>query len=311
MIRSLRIRNFQSLRDVSMDPGAFTVVVGSTGSGKSSVIRALRLLFFNARGTSWISRGATSASVSASLPEGDVQITRGKGQDSYQVRTGDRDDDPYLFTKLGGTLPEKVAVFLRMAEDESGACLNFAGQFDVPYLLGSSGAQVARILGDLTNVNVLYGAAREAGRRRLALLGDLRGAEAEVLDLQERAQGFSDLRSQQEAVAKARKLLERIPDQKVSVATLGSVLLELAELERKLSRIVSPVLPDMTVISTLAARREALSGLVGELEGEILRLSEHGTAVTHLRRNADTLFDELQYFLAEAGTCPLCGQSVH
>src|SRR5260370_9322552 len=41
MIGKVRIQNFKSLRDVSVDLGRFTVFVGPNGSGKSSVLQAL------------------------------------------------------------------------------------------------------------------------------------------------------------------------------------------------------------------------------------------------------------------------------
>jgi hypothetical protein len=44
--------------------------------------------------------------------------------------------------------------------------LNFAQQFDMPFLLDDSGSKVAKILGEITNVNVLYAANRQANSLR-------------------------------------------------------------------------------------------------------------------------------------------------
>lgn len=57
MLTSVEIENFQSVRRARLELGRFTVVTGATGSGKSAVLRAIRLLAFNARGTSYIMRG--------------------------------------------------------------------------------------------------------------------------------------------------------------------------------------------------------------------------------------------------------------
>jgi len=43
-LRSARIRNFKSLRDVSIDFGKFNVLVGANGSGKSNALEALVLM---------------------------------------------------------------------------------------------------------------------------------------------------------------------------------------------------------------------------------------------------------------------------
>jgi predicted ATPase len=42
VIRSVRIRNYKSLRDVTIEPGSLTVFVGANGSGKTSVLEAIR-----------------------------------------------------------------------------------------------------------------------------------------------------------------------------------------------------------------------------------------------------------------------------
>ena len=63
MLTSVEIENFQSLKRLTVKLGRFTVVTGATGSGKSSVFRAMELLAFNARGTSYITRGEKTCQV--------------------------------------------------------------------------------------------------------------------------------------------------------------------------------------------------------------------------------------------------------
>ena len=48
--RRLSISGYRSLRDIRLELGAFTVVTGANGSGKSSLYRALRLLADIAQG---------------------------------------------------------------------------------------------------------------------------------------------------------------------------------------------------------------------------------------------------------------------
>src|SRR5579862_7163591 len=57
MLTQLRVVNFQSLADVTIALGQFTVVTGETGAGKSAVVRALHALAFNVSGTSHIRQG--------------------------------------------------------------------------------------------------------------------------------------------------------------------------------------------------------------------------------------------------------------
>ncbi len=47
IIKSIRVRNFRSIRDETLDCDTLTVLVGPNGSGKSSFLRALRLFYDN------------------------------------------------------------------------------------------------------------------------------------------------------------------------------------------------------------------------------------------------------------------------
>lgn len=47
-ITKIEIRNFRSVRNLSLSPGKLAVLVGKNDSGKSNILRALNL-FFNGR----------------------------------------------------------------------------------------------------------------------------------------------------------------------------------------------------------------------------------------------------------------------
>ena len=96
--------------------------------------------------------------------------------------------------------------------------LNFAAQFDRPFLLDSSGGEIARVLGRLTNVTLLFDAAREANRRRLEVMGDLKRAEANLADLTEAAQRFRGMKERHAAVSEAEEAMERARQLTVRVA---------------------------------------------------------------------------------------------
>ena len=65
------------------------------------------------------------------------------------------------------------------------------------------------MLGRLTNVTLLFDAAREANRRRLEVMGDLKRAEASLAALTEAAQRFRGMRERHAAVSEAEEALVR------------------------------------------------------------------------------------------------------
>src|ERR1700751_4794269 len=76
-LKRLWVQNYRSLRDVALEPGQLTVVIGENGSGKTNLYRALRLLSRGAEG-----RLATTLLEEGGMPSilfaGDRQPRRGE-----------------------------------------------------------------------------------------------------------------------------------------------------------------------------------------------------------------------------------------
>lgn len=313
MISSLDIENYQSVHRASIRLGGLTVVTGATGSGKTALIRALRLLAFNARGTSYIRHGATVARVVAAFPvPGDrpycsVGIHRGqRGSDKYIIASAVEDGEPEQaeYTKLGGAVPQQVSSLLRLGE------LNFAGQFDRPFLLDESGGEVAKVLGRLTSVTLIFEAAREGSRRKAEITRDLKRADADVVRLTAEARRFTRLREQIAAAEAAEAALAQATLTEARAVRLRHLSGVLSAAQAHSRAITIPEVPDSTTLDSLLARRYRLADLT-----EKVRTARH-TADLQVRQ-ADSLAEaiaqterQLHQMLADAGTCPTCGQAI-
>lgn len=210
MLSRLTIQNYQSLHDVRLTMGRFTALVGRSSSGKSAVVRALQLLAHNARGTSYVTEGQTLTTVAADFGDHTIAVRRGKGTSEYVVGTGAMATEK--FTKCGTTVPEQVAALMSFAEVE-GTDLNFSGQFDAPFLLDVPGSKVAKVLGDLTQVNLLYEASREANRRRREVTGKVKSTGEEVARLRETLQQYRDLPQEAAVITSARQTRDAVAQQ--------------------------------------------------------------------------------------------------
>ena len=267
MIEKIHVRNFQSLHDVELELGPFTVIVGPSSSGKSALMRATRTLTSNRRGDEFISHGERTASISAVTDKGTVTLTRSKKttDNAYTVTPNDPGHPLYpqrVFTKLGGDTPPEVSAFLGIPAKDP---INYAGQFDKPYLLDESAGEVARTLGGLTNVNVIFEAARESNRRKLADAQTLRMRSTDLEEIKNRVPGYRSLKSQDAAltaaeqhIAAARSLEKRIARLSHALDTLDAAERAVHTLTPLASRTVPSEKPILDAARRLTALRDAL-----------------------------------------------------
>ena len=151
MIESIQIKGFQSLHDVSLKLGKLTVVVGSSNAGKSAVIRAIKALVENRRGDSFISDGKKECQVALATDFG-----------SFIWKKTKKSSGTYYFTESDTAfqqIPQEMAVRLsKLGWIELGKTKllpNFQHQLSPPFLLSESDAQKSKVLGEITNANLI------------------------------------------------------------------------------------------------------------------------------------------------------------
>lgn len=303
MLARAGIRNFQSLRKVDIEFGPLTVIVGSSSSGKSGAIRALRALVSNVRGSSYVTRGAKTASVSVDLGDTAVALERGDGVGRYVIKPEFYEAKEY--TKLNGSVPEAVTDVLRINPD-----LCFSQQFDSPYLLTESGSVVARALGELTNVSTIFAAAREGNRLRLSTQSTLKLRTADLDVLRVKAQEFSSLGINMELCTQAEESLARADALSVKVSRLRDLISRQVLAEQVLSKVVVPDVPLSIELVRAYDRLRACRSLVDAVfQAERARVAaEEQVAARELQLT--TLHDMLHDLLTTAGVCPTCGSVV-
>lgn len=307
MIERIEVRNFQSLYDVEVDLAKFTVIVGASSSGKSAFMRALRTLASNSRGTGFISHGQGQASITARGQDWVVTLDRG-AVNGYKVSTPGGDE---VFTKLGGAVPGRVSEVLGVGPVTDGSSLNFADQFDRPYLVAESGQTVARVLGELTNVSRIFEAVREANRRRIGVSGLLKTRKEDVAELLEQAQQYRGLADRQkalelasDALGAARGVASRVEELERSIGAWEAA-------EVSLSR--TGDVPDVPDLGPVLEARDKLVAVQGAVRGWISGQGAAEEADLRYRESVEEevrLKEQIHEVLVAAGQCPMCGQGI-
>jgi energy-coupling factor transporter ATP-binding protein EcfA2 len=315
-VDAVRIKDFQSLADVELELGRLSVLVGPSNSGKSAVLRAIKALTHNVSSPATIVRhGAKKATVAIGIgdPEGGggyVVFERGKSLSQYHVDgPGIGADLPReTYAKAGTSVPDDIAKLFRFVEVE-GEDLNFALQFDRPFLLDAPATKVAKVLGDLTGITTIYEAVREANRRRLEITARLKVRRSDVTAIRERFTPYIAVNDRYEAVQRASTFYWSAVAHDARATAIDARIDIVTKADAAIAGLAA--VPSVPSLDGLGARFERLRDLE-QLVATVLDAGERERAATEALVAFDTEIKELQdahhAALIEEGVCPTCGR---
>lgn len=307
MFERLEVSNYQSLKDVDLQLGRFTVIVGPSGRGKSALLRALRALCFNQVGGDFVRFGQQKARVALTFDGGRALIWE-KGRDkgaTYEL-------DGELHTRTGREVPEAVAkaLAIRRIEVDKGVTFapQFQGQHDLPLLLAESSTVAARALAKLTKLYVLVEAQMDCRRdqKRAARAKEAAAEETERLRKQ-----LADQPDAGRAAKVLRRALTRLKEVANDLATVRQAQQIIRDMEGSL------VWSDLTLPSdeALVAVEDALVKAEKAVQAVATR-ADVEEQVENYRlslQNAQAKLAEVEHehdaLVKELGACPLCGST--
>jgi DNA repair ATPase RecN len=309
MLRRIRVRNFQSLEDVTLDLGDLTVIVGASNSGKSALVRAIQALAFNVTSANAVQAGKKTFVIDALLDKHAVRIERGSGKSEYILATvpqpGEAKADPERFTKAGKDVPSQVEEALRLSK------LNFAAQFDKPFLLDATGTEVAGILGALTNIDKIFAAQREANKRATQASSELRTRKADLEEDRAKIKALAHLQPQAAAISDATSAVEALEAAEAELQDLRQLraTAETAAAARTSAQhaLDSAAPPDLSHAAKVAAALRELRADRAAAEAASSNLTKANTAALSAEQALLSAEQDLKNALRDAGTCPLCG----
>lgn len=311
MIESVRAKNFQSLQDIDLDFGKFTVIVGASSSGKSALTRAIKAVTSNALHSDSITKGAKHSSVTLTTDGATVTIERtGNESSNYKVSKNGCEEPPY--SKLNRSVPTQVTALLGITpstkEVES---INFAGQFDTPYLLKDGASSVARVLGELTNVSTIFSAVREASKRakNASTVANLRKKDldkiiTQIADYSSVGQQAKQITAIEDKISECTRIDSRI--------SLLKELLDRATMaSQALSRIKEiPALPDIDILVKAQTNLNSFKDILREVAKSRQTIAEQTASIEAAESAIIQAEEELHQTLVAYGQCPTCNQEI-
>ncbi|HHW26225.1 MAG TPA: AAA family ATPase [Firmicutes bacterium] len=290
-IKSLFVEDFQSHSKSKVElapPGGLTVIVGPTDSGKTALVRALRLLFYNVpQGTDYIRVGRNMATVAVELADGTkVARERSKSVNRYRVvRPG---ESPTVLEGFGNTVPLEIqeATGVRMVSvGDLELALNLSEQLDAPFLGQKtvSGPARAKILGKLAGTEEVDEAQRALGTDLFRAGQDEKRLLSEIEDLDAKIREYDYLPALAEKITALEVLLQIIREAQNRLASLEAVSQKLASIQTQRAQTLS-------ILARWKNLREAEFCIV-TAEGDAIRLNavvSHKTAFMRITADRET-----------------------
>jgi DNA repair exonuclease SbcCD ATPase subunit len=311
LIESIRAKNFQSLKDVDLELGKLTVIVGASSSGKSALTRAMKAVTSNALDSDNITKGSKSSSVSLRTGEATVTIERSGGSSVYKVAKDGSQEQ--VFTKLNRSVPAEVTEALGIQPStQEVASINFAGQFDTPYLLKEGASSVARVLGELTNVSTIFSAVREASKRakNASALVNLRKKDRDKLIAQ--ISEYAGVAKQAELVTSAEETLAECIKLQSQISLLRDLLDRATMASQALSAVKEfPTPPDLAGVLEAQEKLNTFKDTLRQVALARQTIATQDTSISDAQSAILQAEQELHDTLVAAGKCPTCNQEIN
>lgn len=328
MLQFLELFNFQKHINYKIEfSPSITTIVGPTGSGKSSILRALEFVAVNRQPRKGTWQRNKNADCKATLGLDGQIITRVKGKTNNTYYLGQNE-----YKAFGTGVPEPIAKLLNVSP------LNFARQLDNPFWFLDTAGQVSRNLNSIINLEIIDTTLANAASNVKSTKSRLLESERRLNELKQKKDDLKwvvkvdkDLqalelldKSIQETTQKRFKLADILTKAQRHVITkrnatqaildaqkaiqLGQTLLDISTKQKRLasfikeyerlSSIKSP--PDIkylegqaTLLKTISNKKDKLTSLVGKIEFLERNLCQLQSSLTEAKSKIPT-------------TCPLC-----
>lgn len=291
MIDKITIRNFQSheLTKLKLHPGV-NVITGATDSGKTAIVRALRLGIHNRPGgESFRSNWGGDTSVDIKLNEGS-KVTRIKSKENIYIL------DKKKFTAFKTNVPEEINKALNMSE------INLQNQHDAPFLFSKSPGEVAAHFNKIANIGQIDSGTKAINKSYNDAVNKLKFTREDLKDKKEKLTQYAylikfdiklevleDKHGTISQKANIKRKLESWMDSHTKVSKKENKLLPLLKMGEKVKELTGK----MVTVALINETNKRVEGIRDQLE-KIGKQEEALNALLKIEASVQSILDTIK-----------------
>jgi len=269
MTVKVRVQDFQSIKDATLDIQGLTVITGPNNSGKSAFMRAIRGAAQNTRGNAFVRRGAAKSKVDLTFDDGHT-LTWEKGAKVKPTFTVD--GGPPIHPGQG--VPDEVRALGIRPIKAGGEDIwpQIAPQFHQVFLIDQPGSVLAEAVADVERVGQLHAALKSARSDQTRAASTLQVRQG---DVKSRAEELATFEGLDQVVAEIKTIeADTLRAGKIqrAVEGLGALRDRLHDAEALVESLAGAELIDLppesavTKPQKLLGERDVLSAIKGRLD---------------------------------------------
>lgn len=287
MIERLRIKNFENHKDTTLDdfsPG-LNLLIGDSDSGKSSVLRALRLVCYNEWTPEALRIGAKYCEIILTTDKGTVKVRRGQNiNDWWVTKKGQIETEEPNYTKPGTKVIPEVAEIVGIKTVEMGSYIfrpnivdQLDGQFFIDQVEGQdiSGSIRAQILDEISGLSGIEELIRDVSLDEKRTAKEHGEKEERIKELTEQKHDETELEKEETVLAAVQSCLQSIEKLRTQTENMERIYELYTAKKQQIETLELKVLmlPDVDMILHYVSKAQELEKTYRELDG-LTRLYE-------------------------------------
>jgi energy-coupling factor transporter ATP-binding protein EcfA2 len=319
MLKTVIIKNFQSIKEATLNLEEFTVVFGETNCGKSALIRAIRYALTNPKGSLFVRDNEPACSVKIITTKGWFEWRKlSTGSASYQYQRLE-DPEPVMLSKVLG-VPDEIYEIFNVKDVEFDTdiklSMNFMSQLGSPFLVSSecSASTRAKVVGKISSMDKVYTAMRLVNKDILTINSEAKYNSGLLVSMQNDLLAYSDLPARELVVKDVESKIKILNDLDVRISRfplqrLKSLSEALASKDERIARVSAAPFNEVkqldVVMLDLGSRSEKISKLES-LRDRIVSIESQMEKALMVRNKSTAA---LELLIKENPLCPVCGSN--